>query len=373
MNKNIISLLTVSLICSVLQSSGADINDNTSGESSQKSGQFKSRDLFISGENNVNEYRIPSIIITNNGNLIAVCDARVDKPGDAPNNIDLVSKKSSDGGNTWTKSKVIAGFPDDDAACDASMVVDKQTGTIWMAYDYAVSDPQGDDGRILRIHIIKSDDEGETWSSPVDLSYLTRGKDYWLQNGPGVGLFTGGTIVFPMYSVTRGGKGPQKTMLVYSSDHGKTWLLGNGVGEYNPEPQIVSLPGGRIMANMRRPRGQEYRQTAVTDDFGLTWSDVSNDLTLIESGCQGSLINYNFKNKNLLIFSNPADRKERKNMVVRVSNNDGKTWQKEIPVYGGSAAYSCLVQLPNGNVGLLFEADNYKKIVFVEIPSQELF
>ena len=173
-----------------------------------------------------------------------------------------------------------------------------------------------------------------------------------------------------MYTWEREDKDHKPTVLVYSKDHGKTWLLSNSVGDLNVEPQMASLTKGRIMANMRRQHGEEYRQVAITNDLGKTWSEASNDSTLIESGCQGSLINYEFNNKSLLIFSNPADRKERKNMVIRISNNEGKSWQKEVPVYKGSAAYSCLTQLPNGNVGLLFEADDYKRIVFVEIPFQ---
>lgn len=358
---------------SFFQGNSQTTNNKVVEVSSLSPGQFSGKDIFVSGENNVNEYRIPSLITTNNGTLIAVCDARVDKPGDAPNNIDLVMKRSSDGGKTWSKSKVIVDFPGNDAGADPSMVVDRKSGTLWLAYDYAIADPQGDIGRILRIHLIRSDDEGITWSSPVELSYLTKGKNFWLQNGPGVGLYTEGVIIFPMYSVASGGKGPQQTVLVYSKDHGKTWVLSNSVGEYNPEPQIVSLAGGKIMVNMRRPRGHGCRQVAVTDDLGKTWSEVSNDSTLIESGCMGSFINYKFNNKSLLIFSNPADRKDRKNMVVRVSNDEGKTWKKELSVYKGSSAYSCLAQLPNGNVGLLYEADEYKRIVFVEIPYQELF
>jgi sialidase-1 len=373
--KNLIFAVFVIIIVTSFLPCNSQDNENTKSENSALiNRQFSAQDLFVSGENNVNEYRIPSLIRTSSGTLIAVCDARVDKPGDAPNNIDLVMKKSSDGGKTWSKSKVIVGFPDNDAACDASMMVDKQTGTIWLAYDYAVADPQGDIGRIVRIHLIKSNDEGTTWSAPVELSYLTKGKNFWLQNGPGVGLYKDGTIVFPMYTVTAGGKGHQETtVLVFSKDHGKTWILSNGVGDYNPEPQIVSLTGGRIMVNMRRPGGKEYRQVAITDNFGNSWSAVSDDLTLIESGCQGSFINYEFNGKSLLIFSNPADRKERKNLVLRVSNNEGKDWQKELVIYKGSAAYSCLTQLTNGNIGLLYEADDYKRIVFVEIPYQELF
>jgi sialidase-1 len=373
MNRYFSGIFIVLLGFSVFNCYSSGIDSKGSRGPSKDDGKFRSLDLFVSGENNVVEYRIPSIIKTNKGTLIAVCDARVDRPGDAPNNIDLVMKKSSDGGKTWTKSKVIVGFPDNDAACDPSLVADSQTGTIWLAYDYAIADPQGADGRILRIHLIKSNNEGENWSVPVELTYLTRGKEFWLQNGPGVGLYTDGTIVFPMYSVGAGGKGKQQTMLVYSRDHGKTWLLSNGVGEYNPEPQVVSLPGSRIMANMRRPHGKEYRQVSVTSDMGNSWSEASDDHTLIEPGCQGSIINYSFNNKSLFIFSNPADIRERRNMVVRVSSDEGKSWPKEIPVFSGSSGYSCLVQLPDGNIGLLYERDEYKKIVFAVIPAGDLY
>jgi sialidase-1 len=378
MKSKILSVVVIILVTNFLTGNSQD--KNRPEEPSRKQGQYFRYDLFVSGENNVVEYRIPSIVTTNKGTLIAVCDARVEKRGDAPNNIDLVMKKSSDRGKTWSKSKVIVGFPENEAACDPSMVVDKQTGTIWLVYDYAIPDPQGDRGRILKIHLIKSDDEGDTWSSPVDLSYLTKGKNFWLQNGPGVGLYTDGVIVFPVYCAEPGRKVikqivlpySQQTALVYSKDHGKTWALSNGVGDYNPEPQIVSLKGSRIMVNMRRPYGYGNRQVAVTGDLGNTWSEVSDDSTLIESGCMASLINYKYKKKSLLLFSNPADKKERKNLVLRISNDEGKSWQKRLSVYNGSTGYSCLTQLPNGNVGLMYEADNYKRIVFVEIPFKEL-
>jgi sialidase-1 len=397
--KNFISVITLIVaIFSLPCNSQVGINQKPNA-AVQKPGQFYSQDIFISGEDNVFEYRIPSFITTTKGTLIAVCDARVDKPGDAPNNIDLAMRRSTDGGKTWSKTRIIVDFPGDDAAADPSMVVDQLSGTIWLAYDYAYADPQGNLGRIIRIHLIKSDDDGITWSSPVDISYLTKGKNFWLQNGPGGGLYSDGVIIFPMYSAMRPTaaqalaatpdlKGTQQSMLVYSEDHGKTWSLSNGVGDINSETQLANLSGGRIMANMRRPRGHGFRQVSITDDLGKTWSEVYDDSTLIEPGCQASLINYNYKGKSFLVFSNPADKKERKNLVVRVSYDEGKSWPKELSIYnsyGGSARYSCLTQLPNGNIGLIYEADlNYKlidnkkrfygeKIVFVEIPYQELF
>jgi len=103
---------------------------------------------------------------------------------------------------------------------------------------------------------------------------LTQGKKFWLYNGPGVGLYNEGVIVFPMYTFERTDKDHKTSVLVYSKDHGKTWLLSNEVGDYNVEPQIASLTRGRIMANMRRQHGQEYRQVAITSDLGKTWSEL---------------------------------------------------------------------------------------------------
>ncbi len=338
------------------------------GNVAQNPAPFAGQDLFVGGENQVHTYRIPAMITTHSGAVIALCDARVDKGNDAPNNIDLVMRISYDSGRTWSKAQVIADFPGDECAGDASLVVDEQTGTIWLAYDYAVPDPQGYFDRILRIHLIKSEDEGHTWSPPVDLSCLTKGMDFWLQNGPGRGLFVDGTIIFPMYACAKG-KG-QQSRLVYSRDHGKTWRLSAGVGDSDVEPQIVALSKGRIMANMRRPGG--YRQVAVTSDLGSTWQETYTDSTLIDPGCQASLINYRFRNKSLLVFANAADRGKRQNMVIRTSPDEGKSWPKQISIYDGTVAYSCLTQLPNGNLGLLYEADRYKRIIFAEIPYEAL-
>src|SRR5690606_21907229 len=101
------------------------------------SSKYPSMDLFVSGQNNASEYCIPSLVTTLKGTLIAACDARIDKGGDAPNNIDIVMRRSLDNGKTWSEQKTIVDFPGKDAAADPSMVVDRYNGLIWMAYDYA--------------------------------------------------------------------------------------------------------------------------------------------------------------------------------------------------------------------------------------------
>lgn len=358
---------------------GQEVGNRNKESSIQSNSRFLSIDLFISGENKVSQYAIPSLVTTNKGTLIAECDARVDKPGDAPNNINLVMRRSFDNGKKWTKQETIVNFPGNDAAADASMVVDKQTGVIWLAYDYAIADPQGQLGRIIRIHIIKSSDDGVTWSKPVNLNYLTRGKPFWLQNAPGRGLYTkNGVIVFPMYTISGDFNHPKQkqTALIISKDHGKSWSMGNGVGNNNVEAQVASLSNGGIIANMRRPDGEGYRQIATTDDLGQSWSKVYTDSALIEPGCQGSMINYHIKGKLFLLFSIPNDKKYRRNLVLHISDDEGKTWPKTLSIYKRSAhysaSYSCLTKLRNGNVGILYEADRRARIVFAEIPFQDI-
>lgn len=365
------------LLAAVLLAQGI-VSDTCYAQSGRDS-PFSSTDLFVSGQDNVSQYCIPSLITTRKGTLIAVSDARVDKPGDAPNNIDLVMKRSFDNGKTWTKQNTIVDFPGNDAAADASMVVDESTGIIWLAYDYAMADPQGQLGRIIRIHIIKSTDDGATWSEPIALTSLTRGKHFWLQNAPGRGLYAkGGEIIFPMYTISGDFNHPKEkqTVFIVSRDHGKSWTLSQGVGDNNVEAQAASLSGGTIIVNMRRPNGEGYRQLATTDDLGRSWSEVRTDSTLKEPGCQGSMISYESHGKSWLLFSVPDDKKYRRNLVIHISEDGGKSWKGKLSVYKKpgtySAAYSCLTTLRDGNIGILYEADIRKRVVFAEIPFQDI-
>lgn len=357
-----------------------EVSFGTCYAQSGQDSRFLSTDLFVSGQDRVSQYCIPSLITTRKGTLIAVSDARVDKPGDAPNNIDLVMKRSFDNGKSWTRQQTIVNFTGNDAAADASMVVDESTGVIWLAYDYAMADPQGQLGRIIRIHIIKSTDDGVTWSEPVELTNLTRGKNFWLQNAPGRGLYTkGGQIIFPMYTISGDFNHPKEkqTVLIVSKDHGRSWSLSKGVGDNNVEAQAASLSDGSVIVNMRRPYGEGYRQIATTDNLGQSWSEVRTDSMLKEPGCQGSMISYESHGKSLLLFSVPDDKKYRRNLVIHISENGGKSWEGKLSIYNNpntySAAYSCLTQLPDGNIGILYEADTRKRVVFAEIPFSDIF
>ena len=178
---------------------------------------FGREDLFVAGAEGIREYRIPALVTTKKGTLLALCDARVEKPGDAPNNIDLVLKRSEDQGETWSEMTVVADFPGRRAAADPCMLVDGETGRVWVVYDHVWPDsesleragaalPKGvkpdGTGRIITLHAIFSEDDGKTWSEPADITHqLTR--EGWLavMAAPGRGIRMGsGRLVVPCYS-----------------------------------------------------------------------------------------------------------------------------------------------------------------------------
>ena len=321
-------------------------------------------DVFMSGADGVCQYRIPALVVSKNGTLIAACDARIDKPGDLPNNIDVVVKRSFDNGKTWGPMQTVVQFPGDEGAGDPCLLVDRDTGTIRMLYDYGVPHDTLPRRRKITLHVVKSDDDGATWSPPRDLgAELCKPDWYYIASAPGNGIqLRRGRLIAPVYLPHRGGRRTGHSL--YSDDHGKTWTLGEGTtGNPASEPQIVELVDGTLMMNMRQPRDKDCRAVARSTDAGLTWAAAKDDATLIEPACQGSFIRYTSTadgdDKDRLLFCNPAHKSRRQNLTVRVSYDEGRTWPVARVVHAGASMYSCLAVLPDKSIGVLWEKDNH--------------
>ena len=165
---------------------------------------FEQTDVFVAGEDGVTEYRIPVLVTANSGALLAFCDARVDRTGDAPNNIDLVMKRSLDEGRTWGPLRRLAN-PGKGAAADSCAVVDRHTGTVSVFFGYypegigSRNAQRGLYGPTVMIWFVKSDDDGETWSKPMDVTAMVK-KPEWRAGspGPGAGIQTrSGRLIIP--------------------------------------------------------------------------------------------------------------------------------------------------------------------------------
>ena len=330
--------------------------------------QFVYKELF-NAENNpeVSCYRIPSIITATNGDLIAAIDERVPSCGDLKwsRDINIVIRKSSDNGKTWGKIEKIIDYPLGQSASDPSMILDKQTNTIFLFYNYMDLDNQKD---IYYLKYISSNDNGKSWSKPVDITNQIS-KENWkndfkfITSGRGIQTKKG-TLLHCLVNLQKG------THVFGSNDNGKTWFITETPTSPGDESKIVELNDGSWMVNSRVNK-LGYRYSHFSNDDGKTWISKKEE-SIIDPGCNGSLIRYSHGEKNLLLLTNINNKKERKEIVLRYSIDEGKSWSNPKIIYNGEAAYSSMTVMENGNLGLFFEMDNYTKNVFTSISIKDV-
>lgn len=338
--------------------------------------------VFQSGADGYHSFRIPAVIRAANGDLVALCEGRKNGGGDA-GDIDVVSRRSMDGGRTWGPLQIV--WDDGPHTCgNPCPVVDGATGAIWLPLTHNL----GHDGEkeieesaaegSRTVWMCKSDDHGATWSTPIEITDAVKAKDWtWYATGPGAGIQIQagphrGRLVIPCDH--REGKSRRRgSHVIYSDDHGGAWQLGAPAprGEVN-ECEVVELADSRLMLNMRNyDRSVPARQIALSDDGGQTWKDQRHDPALVEPVCQASIRRVRWPSAGspgLILFANPASVDSRSRLTVRGSLDDGQTWPYQRLLYAESSAYSCLVALDESTAGCLFEIDNYGKIVFARFP-----
>jgi len=323
------------------------------------------QDLFNTSMNeNVKCYRIPSIVTAPNGDLIATIDERVPNCGDLKwsKDINIIVRRSADNGKTWSAIETVVDFPFGKSASDPSMIVDIVTNEIFLFYNYMDLDTEKN---VYYLHIVKSADNGKTWGEPVDItSQIAKPewhKDFkFITSGRGIQTRSG-KLLHTMVNLNSG------LHVFGSDDHGKTWyFIDNPIQPAN-ESKIIELADGTLMINSRVSK-KGFRYVHTSTDEGKTW-ETKADPELIDPGCNASIIRYTsiekgYK-KNRLLFSNAKSEKERVNMTVRVSYDEGKTWTEGKTIYEGLSAYSSLTILKNGDIGLFFEQDQYTKNPFI--------
>lgn len=337
--------------------------------------------IFKAGENGYNSFRIPTIICTNNGTLLAFAEARKNGLSDK-GDIDLVVKRSFDNGSSWSEMMIV--WDDAENTCgNPAPVVDRKTGRIILLSTWNLGSDseqmiiEGKSKDTRRIFVMNSSDDGKTWSKPKEITADVKKPNWtWYATGPinGIQLTSkkyNGRLIIPSDHIEAGTK-KYFSHTIHSDDGGFTWKLGGSTPtDQVNECTVVELPSGELLLNMRNYNSLRVRQTSKSKDGGETWSELKPDLTLIEPICQASMIWYDKKyRKPFLAFSNPASDISRSNMTVRISYNKGKTWKLKNVLHEGPAAYSNLVVLPNSKLACLYEAglkSAYEGIVFEEL------
>ncbi len=350
---------------------------------SASAGPLMQRSLFVQGQGGYNNYRIPALLTTQAGTLLAFCEGR--EGGDS-SDIDLLVRRSEDGGATWAPKQVI--WNEGRNVCgNPCPVQDRDTGVIWLLLTWNNS---ADSGKRLhegtgkdtrRVYVCSSDDDGRTWSKPIEITATTKKEDWWwYATGPGVGIQLRqgphkGRLVIPCDFTSKDTYGSH---VIFSDNHGATWQLGGVITGGCNECQVVELADGTLMLNARMQRNSgNKRGIATSADDGITWSALRFDDTLIEPVCQASLLRYSLAtggDKNRLLFSNPASTADRIDMTVRLSYDEGRSWSVAKSLHAGPSAYSCLAILPDGDIGCLYEGGEtrYGEIVFARFSLEWL-
>lgn len=362
--------------------------------------------IFTCGEDGYVSYRIPTVISLPTGRILAFCETRDALSSDCDKN-DIVMKFSDDNGRTWSKLNIIADAKDASLNNPTAVYVKENNETIVVFQKYPPKQNEGIsttgvEGNVTTIQLVRSRDNGDTWSEMEDITRQVKHPKVTSQaSGPGVGIrvLAGdnkGRILIPFNAV--GGQDGWYNYLVYSDDLGRNWGILEGRSQYaTNESQVVQISDDEFMVNARchrfvgtedrapngwnpwnfakvtRARG-EIRLTI--DGTKSTWQPTKVRYDLPDPLCQGGIMRYsglNGKEKSMLLFSNPAsnltDRKTtraysatppiRMNGSMAVSYDDGETWPIRKRFYGNRYTeyqYSVPTRMNGNLVGVVFEA-----------------
>lgn len=330
------------------------------------------------GDDGVYAYRIPGIVTTRTGSLLAVYDVRHRTSLDLQDDIDVGLSRSTDGGRTWEPMRIImdmgrwGGLPEaQNGIGDPAILVDERTGEIFVmaVWVHGIGNDRAwtgvgqglDPDQTSQLMIVSSRDDGRTWSAPRNITRQIKDPSWSLTlQGPGRGItMHDGTLVFPLQYIDS--LRMPHAGIVYSTDRGRTWRTHSPARSNTTESQVAEVAPGELMLNMRDNR-KTGRAVSTTRDLGRTWREHPSSGALREPVCMASLLHLpadrNALGRDVLLFSNPDTTRGRNHMTIRASLDGGYTWLPENKLLLDEEegwGYSCLTMVDSETVGILYE------------------
>lgn len=344
--------------------------------------------VFARGEGEYFTYRIPAVVRTSKGVLLAFCEGRKTGGGDA-GDIDLLVSRSTDQGESWSAPKVV--WDDGPNTCgNPTPVIDAVSGAVWLGATWNLGTDHedqilaGESEDVRHPYVLSSADDGLTWSAPSRISSTTRLPHWrWYAIGPGNGIQitrgpNAGLLVLPANHSDHSNENQHhyRSHVLYSADHGKSWELGGIHEDRTNESAVVERADGSLLQLMRSYHGENARAVASSTDGGKRWGPLSLEKDLFTPVCQASVLRFSWPGNShdglsRIVFASPHGP-ERRNMSLWVSFDEGVSWPVRKLIYPGPAAYSCLVKLSDDRLGLLYEKDDYDSINFATIQIDSL-
>ena len=367
--------------------------------------------VYISGSEGHKSYRIPAIISLPDGTILAFAEGRANGSADF-GDVNIVLKISQDKGKTWSQLKTIVDYDSLQAGNPAPVadLTDPQfpDGRIFLFYNTGnnhESDVRNGNG-VREVWYKTSSDKGITWSDPVNITtqvHKPKQPEFnpaynfpedWraFANTPGHAMQISdgkykGRIIVPV-NHTQGDPLPGwedcYAHVFFSDDHGLTFRSGSNIPvPGSNEATAAELSGDRLILNARNQKGNiKTRITAISEDGGETWTTAKYENQLPDPVCEGSILTAGrYNNRNILAFCNPADTSDRNNLTLRLSYDDGETWKHSIVIDRSDdekekrnfTAYSDIVALSSGRIGILYERNNYSEIVFKTVKPKSKY
>ena len=352
------------IICLLLLPLGLCAQSNTSTASSITRKGFLTRTtLYRPGDHNSKSYRIPAIITAGDGSLVVATDKRKHNDRDLPEDIDILVNYSTDGGRTWSTPLTLAeGTGVDHGFGDCALVRTNEDGGLLAVFVGGVGFWQSRPDNPLRTYLCRSHDNGRTWSAPKDITHFILGPDcvipehrsWWSSFfASGAGLCTStGRLMF-VAAVREDSLWTACNYVFYSDDDGETWQCSRKASPKGDEAKVVELSDGRILMSIR---AEGHRLYNISDDGGVTWRDSTAVWSELEApACNGDMIRCTAPDGRTLLLHSLPYGKERKDVTVFVSFDEGKTWPLHRTIVPYPSAYSSLCQLPDGTIGLYVE------------------
>lgn len=350
---------------------------------------FQTRPVFTAEQGGYGGYRIPCLVVTKSGKLLAFTEARKTRGDWAA--IDILVRGSTDRGVTWSAPQMLSqvdgpvrknplaaaqkrGKPDEVTSNNPVPIVSRD-GTIHLVFCQ----------EYFRVFYRQSDDDGRTFTKAVEITDQLEPfrKHYdWqvVATGPGHGLqLKSGRLLVPVWlSTGTGGNAhhPSVVSTIYSDDQGRTWQCGEIVAdETDPlkdpsEAMAVELADGQVLLNIRSEANANRRAVAISPDGATNWTRPKFDEALVEPICMASIVRVSTQSdggKSRIAFANPDNlrrakgaespgaKRDRKNLSVRLSYDEGQTWPVSKTIEPGASAYSDLAVGPDGSIYCLYE------------------
>lgn len=324
--------------------------------------------LYRPGDYGSTNWRIPAICCLNDGTLLAVCDKRKYNESDLPEDIDIVMRRSTDNGRTWSEPLTIAEGTGRKQGFGDAALVECENGDVVCVFvggNGLFASSQADP---IRSYVCRSSDKGLSWSEPEDITFQLWGdqatrpmcRNYrasFFGSGNGLRLTRGehaGRIMFAA-AMVRKNSNVADNFVVYSDDNGMTWKVSQRAYEGGDEAKLMELVDGRVLISVRQTGARGYNYSS---NGGLAWGTQGRWECMKSNACNGDMLRLAATDRgdscNILLHSIPNSM-ERRDVSIFVSYDEGLTWQDPVLLFDGPSVYSSMTLLKNGSVGVLVE------------------